>query len=98
MNSVRFISPSPYSPAMPAAKRLANDLDVPGGGVARRGGLRRADRREHDGGPQRQDPADWNGTGAGLKRDQWQDEQDDFEHEVQPPPDEGVNFPPLLAP
>ena len=26
-------------------------------GVARRGGLRRADSREHDGGPQRQDPA-----------------------------------------
>ncbi len=31
--------------------------DVAGAGVARRGGLRRADRREHDGVPQRQDPA-----------------------------------------
>jgi len=30
---------------------------VSGEGVARRGGLRRADRREHGGGPQRQDPA-----------------------------------------
>ena len=33
-----------------------------GGGVARRGGLQRADRRERDGGPQRQDPAAGNGA------------------------------------
>ncbi len=35
----------------------APDENRDSGGVARRGGLRRADRREHDGGPQRQDPA-----------------------------------------
>ncbi|MHB8835148.1 MAG: MFS transporter [Candidatus Methylomirabilia bacterium] len=38
-----------------------------GEGVARRGGLHRADRREHDGGPQRQDPAACTGTAGAPK-------------------------------
>ena len=37
-------------------ERIAGEV-LQGGGVARRGGLQRAQRSEHDGGPQRQDPA-----------------------------------------
>ncbi|MHB8834444.1 MAG: DNA polymerase III subunit alpha [Candidatus Methylomirabilia bacterium] len=37
-------------------------------GVARRGGLRRADRREHGGGPQRQDPGALHGAVTALAR------------------------------
>jgi len=40
---------------------LPSPENVGGGGVARRGGLDRADRREPDGGPQRQAPAAGNG-------------------------------------
>jgi len=50
-------------PRQDPAGRSAILQHGPGKGVTRRGGLQRAQRSEHDGGPQRQDPATLHGSG-----------------------------------